>query len=179
MIHNYTSEYKNVLLKPLTESDIENLRLWRNDSNNSKYLRQIPFITSDMQKKWFENYLVNKDEICFSINEIEELNRVVGSLSLYDFDGRQAEFGKILIGDSEAHGKSIGFNSIKAVLKIAFEELKLDKVVLHVYDENVVARHIYEKAGFVKKSCEEVNGMTENYMEIFRSDYLEKQSNMD
>jgi len=179
MVHNYTSEYKNVLLKPLAESDIENLRLWRNDSNNSKYLRQIPFITSEMQRKWFENYLLNEDEICFSINEIEELNKAVGSLSLYDFDGRQAELGKILIGDPESHGKSIGFNSINAVLKIAFEELKLDKVVLYVYDENVAARHIYEKVGFIKKSCEKTNGMIENYMEILQSEYLEKQSNMD
>lgn len=172
MDHNHTSQFKNVLLKPLTEENIENLRLWRNDSNNSKYLRTIPFITSEMQKSWYEKYLVNDDELCFSINEIEELNKMVGSLSLYEFRNNQAEFGKILIGDSDAHGRSIGYHSVIAVLKIAFIDLCLEKVVLHVYDENIAAKHIYEKAGFVKKSSHLSNGMTENYMELGRLEFL-------
>lgn len=172
MIHNYTSKFKNVVLRPLSENDIEYLRVWRNDSNNSKYLRQIPYITPEMQKSWFNNYLNNNDEMCFSIYENEELNRIVGSLSLYEFIGRQAEFGKILIGDPEAHGKSIGCNSILAVLKIAFETLNLKKVVLHVYEENIVAKHIYEKVGFLKCSSKSVNGMIENYMEFSHCDYL-------
>lgn len=174
MKHSYMSEYRNVRLKPLAAEDIELLRNWRNDAGNSKYLRKIPHITSEMQKAWFEKYLENEDEICFSIFEQDVLNRVVGSLSLYDFQGKQAEFGKILIGDEAAHGKKIGLHALLAVLKVAFEDLKLEKVILHVYEDNVAARHIYETAGFVKKDSHISCGMTENYMEITPEAYSEK-----
>lgn len=151
MNHNYTIKNQNVFLRPLGENDIELLRNWRNDKSNSKFLRQIPYITKEAQKQWFVNYLNNADEICFAIEECCELNRVVGSLSLYNFNGDTAEFGKILIGDIEAHGKQIGFNATVAALRIAFETLKLKKVVLEVYEENIAAKRIYEKAGFVCK----------------------------
>lgn len=152
MYHSYSIRNKNVLLRPLEKNDIEKLREWRNDKNNSKFLRQIPYITEDAQKRWFEKYLENEDEICFAVEECEQLNRIVGSLSLYNFSGDTAEFGKILIGDEEAHGKKIGYNATIAALKIASDTLKLKKIVLEVYDDNIAAKKIYEKAGFVYKS---------------------------
>ena len=149
MEHNYSTKYKNIVLRPLEKRDIEKLRIWRNDKKNTKFLRQIPYITEESQNKWFENYLENEDEICFAIEECQELNRLVGSLSLYNFNGNVAEFGKILIGDIEAHGRKIGYNATKTVLKIAFDVLKLKKVILEVYEDNLAAKKIYEKAGFV------------------------------
>ncbi len=151
MEHNYSVKNKNILLRPLYEKDIELLRNWRNDKNNARFLRQIPFITHEAQKQWYEKYLNNNDEICFAIEEREELNRLVGSLSLYNFKGDTAEFGKILIGDKEAHGRKIGYNATVAALKIAFDDLNLKRVVLEVYENNLAAKRIYEKTGFIFK----------------------------
>ena len=53
--HNYLIKYKNVVLRALNEDDIEYLRTWRNDNNNSKFLRQIPYITKESQKKRSKN----------------------------------------------------------------------------------------------------------------------------
>lgn len=172
MKHSYTSQYKNVSIFPLSKEYIELLRTWRNDKKNAKYLRNIPYITSEMQDKWYEDYIKNKDEICFVIYENQDLKRVVGSLSLYNFQGNQAEFGKILIGEADAHGRSVGYHAILAVMKIAFEVLELDTVVLHVFEENIAARHIYEKAGFIKMGSKSVNNMIENYMELHRSHFV-------
>lgn len=173
MDHNYTAKYQNVTLLPLTKEHIESLRNWRNDSQNTRFLRSIPFITPEMQENWYKMYLANEDELCFVINENQVLNRVVGSLSLYEFHDKQAEFGKILIGDEDAHGKSVGYHAILAVLKIAFEELKLEKIVLRVYDENIAAKRIYEKAGFKTVGSESINHMIENYMELQRNQFVE------
>lgn len=173
MNHNYTVNYQNVTLLPLTKEHIELLRKWRNDSKNSRFLRSIPFITPEMQENWYETYLANEDELCLVIYENQVLKRVVGSLSLYEFHDKQAEFGKILIGDEEAHGKSVGYHAILAVLKIAFEELKLEKVVLRVYDENIAAKRIYEKAGFKKVGSGITNHMIEDYMELQRNQFVE------
>lgn len=171
--------YKNVALKPISENELEYLRSWRNDPENTRYLRQIPYITPEMQKRWYETYLANADEMTFAIYETRELCRVVGSLSLYDFCDGEAEFGKILIGDSEAHGKSIGLNATVALLKIAFTSLKLNKVRLHVFKDNVPAVKVYEKAGFVTVDEHETNGMKELTMEIAAADFLSRKPTKD
>lgn len=148
MKHNYIAYYANVFIDQLREEDIERIRGWRNDPSNTIYLRKIPYITSEMQKKWYCRYLENSDEMTFAIREIKDLHRIVGSLSLYHFSNHQVEFGKILIGDPDAHGKGIGFNSLIAVLSIAFEQLNMESVFLHVFEENIPAVTIYKRAGF-------------------------------
>lgn len=172
MKHNYSCSFKNVSIRPLSENDIEFLRKWRNDDSNTKYLRKLPYITPEMQRSWFEKYLLNEDEICFAIDETEVLNRIVGSLSLYEFRNSQAEFGKILIGDQEAHGKSIGVNSITALMYIAFVKLRLDKVVLHVYAENKGAVHVYEKVGFSVVNVNVTDNMDEYSMELSKEKFM-------
>ena len=166
MRHNYSSQYKNALIKPLEIEDIEYLRKWRNDRSNTVFLRSVPYITSDAQLSWFKRYLLNEDELYFSINEIYELNRIVGSMALYNFRGNQAEFGKILIGDPSAHGKNLGYNSIKALLEIAFKQIKLFKIILHVYKENVGAVHIYKEIGFSVIDTHVNEGKIEYTMEM-------------
>ena len=148
MDHTNKIIYENVYLRPLKAYDIESLRLWRNNPNNNLYLNKIPYITPGVQKKWFEGYINNNDEICFAIVENKELNRLVGSLSLYHFENDKCLFGKILIGDIDAHGRKIGLNATIAATKIAFERLKLSRVKLFVYADNLVAYKIYSKAGF-------------------------------
>lgn len=148
MEHVYRREWKNIELRPLEESDIEYLRKWRNDADNTKYLRQIGFITPDQQREWYRSYLADKDELMFAIIEKSDLGRIVGSLALYHFKEREVEFGKILVGDPEAHGKSVGFHAVQAALDIAFDDLAKQKVKLRVFRDNLPAVKIYKKAGF-------------------------------
>lgn len=149
MIHNYTIVSNDIILRQLKEEDIEQLRNWRNNEENTKYLRKIGYITPTQQKEWFDNYLENNDELTFAIVENKDLNRIVGSCSLYHFVDNQVEFGKILIGDSEAHGRGIGLCATKAVVEFAFKELNISKVVLECYEHNIPAQKIYKKAGFI------------------------------
>lgn len=166
MEHSFTAKFKNVTISPISENDIEFLRVWRNNADNTKFLRKIPYITSEMQKEWFAKYLENKDEIFFSIIENNILNRCVGSAALYDFTENSAEFGKFLIGDSEAHGKNVGYHTMIAILSIAFEELRLKNVTLTVYSANKRALHIYEKVGFQVSNIHFRNNMEEYTMII-------------
>ena len=149
MEHAYQIDYENVTLRPLIKDDLESLRVWRNNPDNTVYLRKIPIITSEMQTAWFERYLQNSNELCFAIEEKITLARMVGSVSLYDFEIDSCYLGKILIGDPEAHGKKVGLNAIKAALKIAYEQLRMKRVKLHVYADNKVALRIYQNAGFI------------------------------
>lgn len=168
MKHNLSSVFKNITVSPLSEKEIEFLRIWRNNADNTKFLRKIPYITSEMQEEWFAKYLDNQDEICFSVFENNLLNRCVGSASLYNFAGDSAEFGQILIGDPEAHGKNVGYHTVIAVLSIGFEELQLKKIILHVYSANKGALHIYEKAGFTVTDIHLNDNMEEYTMTVDR-----------
>ena len=148
MKHSYEIDYENVHLRPLTEDDIESLRRWRNDPSNTLYLNKIPYITPEMQKKWFKKYIDNDDEMCFAIIENKELNRLVGSLSLYQFKSDECFFGKILVGDKDAHGRKIGLNATMAATKLAFEKLQKNCVKLFVFSDHQQAYNVYTKAGF-------------------------------
>lgn len=169
MNHNYSIKYNNILLRPLLASDVELLRKWRNDEKNSVYLRSIPFITPDMQKKWYEDYLNRNNEVFFAIEAVDLQNRVVGSLSLYDIDSNTCMFGKLLVGDEEAHGKKIGVSATIAAIKIAFDILDLDKVYLYVYANNAPALKAYKEAGFkMIDSHKDCDGNEEYTMAIER-----------
>lgn len=173
MYHDYSIDYKNITLRPLREQDIEYLRKWRNDPRNTTFLRRIPFISAEMQKVWFDNYINNDNEMCFAIIENKDLNRIVGSLSLYEFSDNMCLFGKILVGDEEAHGKKIGLNATKAALIIAFDKLKLQTVNLYVYYDNIVAKKIYKEAGFVIESIRRADdGKKELIMTIDRRNFF-------
>ena len=148
MRHQYSAVYDNVRLRPLEERDIENLRNWRNNEEKTKYLRKIPYITSEMQRKWYMDYLENEDEITFAIDEISELNRMVGSVSLYNFQDDVVEIGKIQIGDEDAGGRGIGRKSLVMAMTIAFKLLGINKVVVSVHQENIAAHKNDMKIGF-------------------------------
>lgn len=148
MKHIYAAETENVKVRPLEDKDIEYLRCWRNNPDNTKFLRRIPYISEEQQKKWFLNYLTDPDELIFAIEETEELQRMVGSASLYNFSDESVEFGRFLIGDVQAHGKGIGYKAMQAILQIAFEKLNKDKIELFCFEENRAAFKIYSTLGF-------------------------------
>lgn len=177
MQHNIIIKYDNLLLRQLEKKDIELLREWRNNPDNSKYLRQIPYITPEMQESWFERYLQNEDEMAFVIEETKELNQVIGSLSLYDFKESQVEIGKILIGEEKAKGFGYGRKSFVMLLKYAFEKLGKEKVIATVNTENMSARKSYFRIGFeIVGKKEWDNGLIEDVIEI-NQDILIKNNN--
>lgn len=148
MRHNYYAKYKNVELRPLSKQDIEFLRVWRNNSFQTQYLRKLKPITPEMQIKWFEEYLHNQDELIFAIVETEQLNRIVGSVALYDFQENTAEIGKIQIGDEMVHGKGLGKISLVMCMLIGFSKLRLSKIVGSVHQDNIPAHRNDMQVGF-------------------------------
>ena len=150
MKHTYTAQLDNVMIRPIEVADIELFRKWRNDPSITVYLRKIGNITKEMQKQWFDNYLNDSSEMFFAIEETDDLNRLVGSLALYHLESRnnECEIGKILIGDPEAHGRGIGRKSFVMAMKIGFQELGMQKIVVTVNPENIPSYRNIIKTGF-------------------------------
>ena len=72
----------------------------------------------------------------------------LGSVSTKNRSGR---ISRVLVGNTSERGKGICSGMISAVLKIGFEEMKLHRISLGVYDFNHAAIRCYEKCGFKKE----------------------------
>ena len=149
MKHTYCAEYKNVRIRPLRHGDIEKLREWRNNASISRFLAPMNEITTEMQNKWFYNYLSDMDQFIFAIEETETLHRVVGSVAIYGFNGTSAEVGKIVVGDPEAKGRKIGSIALLLAIEVGFEKMGIDTYIGDVHDENIPAKTNDLKAGFI------------------------------
>ena len=174
MKHNYITTYNNIRLRPLEESDIELLRVWRNDKEQTAYLRKIPEITSEMQKNWFINSQNSTTEYVFAIEETHLLNRMVGSVAVYDIKNGTAEVGRIQIGDKEARGYHLGRLGLTIAMWFGFEVLNLNKILGTVHRENKAAYKNDINVGFiiVDEHLDE-EGRVEYDLEINRQRLLE------
>ncbi|WP_174612751.1 GNAT family N-acetyltransferase [Virgibacillus ihumii] len=74
-------------------------------------------------------------------------NVIIGESVLNDYDvGNNSCNFRIWIAG--ATGQGFGTEAVQITMTYAFEDLKLHRVELEVYDFNPRARHVYEKAGF-------------------------------
>ncbi|MEW9674019.1 GNAT family N-acetyltransferase [Ammoniphilus sp. 3BR4] len=110
-----------------------------------------------LDEQQLENYLkdANKDNsntFVYSVIE-KETGKVIGHISLGNVDriNKSARIGKVLVGDKSVRGKGIGQQMMTEILKVAFDELRLHRVSLGVFDFNSSAIACYKKSGFVKE----------------------------
>ena len=174
MEHNITASYGNVRVRPICKNDLEFLRKWRNEIK-VHFLTQMGHITPEMQEAWHERNKFLADSYMFAIDEVQELNRLVGSAALYDIKNNIAEYGRVLVGDSYAHGKGVGYMATVLCLYVGFEKLRLARVIANVHEDNHAAVKSYSKAGFETcKSYLDNNGHKMLEIAIEKNDFYRK-----
>lgn len=95
------------------------------------------------------NQIPTSDAFVYKAIDVET-GAVVGHISLGGISQKNnsARISRVLVGHTAQRGKGYCTEMIKAVLKIAFEDLKLHRVGLGVYDFNEAAIRCYKKVGF-------------------------------
>lgn len=156
MKHEFCAEYKEVLLRPLHRYDIEYLRLWRNREELSRYLSKTGDITEKMQQEWFERYILNNG--CYFFVVDYKRKRTVGTVALYEIHGNECQIGKIVIGEDEAKGHSLGRLSFLMAMTIGIKYLGIEKFKLSVHEANIAAYTVYSKIGFNKYGSHDFEG---------------------
>jgi UDP-4-amino-4,6-dideoxy-N-acetyl-beta-L-altrosamine N-acetyltransferase len=167
---------KRIHLKPINQSDTENILIWRNNESVIKNFIFQEKLTTQMHQNWLETMVETKKVYQFIIVE-NETNKPLGSVYLRDVDmqNKKAEFG-IFIGEESARGKGYGLEATKLILEFGFKELSLNKIFLRVFEKNQVAIKSYEKAGFKREGLflqdVFINGEFQNivFMAIFKGD---------
>lgn len=148
MQHAYQFEFESILLKPLMEADIEELRVLRN--REKQYFSSQDEITREGQKQWYQKYLNKADDIMFKIVKHDNPDLFIGAIALYDIDWEQriAECGRTVLDKSLAPEKGIGQEATKAVCLFGFEVLKIRKIVAEVLKSNERIIKVDKRAGF-------------------------------
>jgi len=138
-----------VTLRKILESDTPLILKWRNSEfvKNNFVVRE-PF-SEENQTKWMHEIIAKGKAVQYIIM-FDDMP--VGSVYIRDIDytHKKGEFG-IFIGERDYVGKGIGLHATTEILKIAFNELKLHRVYLRVFTDNLAAIKTYEKAGFIKE----------------------------
>ena len=150
MIKIYGAEYNNIRIRPIVETDIEKLRVWRNNADISKFLRPVGEITKEMQKAWYDEYERDDKMLTFAIEETKDLKRMVGSVAFYEYEGEESKIGKTVVGDPEAKGKSVGFWGELLALYLGFERYGVKIFRTEVHEKNIASQKMITKHGFIK-----------------------------
>ena len=145
-------EGKKIYLRPITMEDTENIVKWRNsDRVRKNFIYQAQF-TREGHENWMRTKVVTGEVVQFIICE-KENDRPVGSVYFRDIDSdnKKAEYG-IFIGEADAAGKGYGSETARLAVEYARDVLKLHKLMLRVFADNIGAVKSYENAGFVQEA---------------------------
>lgn len=146
-----------VKLEHFGKEDFKQLMEWINDehliTNWAGSLFRYPLTEESLD--WYikdTNDLHTSDAFVYKAIDTQ-LGKTIGHISLGGISKKNnaARISRVLIGNTTERGKGYCTKMVSAVLKIGFDEMKLHRISLGVYDFNTSAIRCYEKAGFVKE----------------------------
>lgn len=149
-----------IRLEFFTEEDFDQLIGWISNehllTNWSGSLFRFPLTRDSLD--WYiqdTNDLKKSDALVYKVVDMQT-NQAVGHVSLGSISrkNRSARISRVLVGDEQQKGRGLCTAMIGALLQIGFEELKLHRISLGVYDFNHGAIRCYEKCGFVREGVQ-------------------------
>ena len=141
---------KKIYLRPLDVEDIDQYLRWVNDERVIGHLGTLHFPTTrEALREYLEKNTTDKNTAFFAIVE-KRTNKHIGNIKLgpIDWINRRAEYGR-LIGDVAAQGKGYGTESVRLILKYAFDNLNLHKVTSSASEDNMASLKSNQKAGLI------------------------------
>lgn len=146
-----------MLIRRLELTDIQGMLDWmRDESVNCNFRYPFDKITEEEVKDFIKQTwkdMENQTALHFAITE--DAGDYLGTISLKNIDRINSEAEYAIVMRRCAQKKGLGTLATKEILRIAFKELKLNRVYLNVLSENLDARRMYEKCGFVEETYKE------------------------
>ncbi|MCI8498894.1 MAG: GNAT family N-acetyltransferase [Bacilli bacterium] len=143
--HKAIFESENMLFIHMSELLMDDyLKMYNNQEIQKSIFKKN--YSSEQISNWIKKQIIEKSECIFSIIE-KMTGEYIGNMEIIPKDN----ICEMLISITpDKQNRHYGTEAINALLKYVFETLKLDRVELYVYANNLRAIHCYEKAGFAK-----------------------------
>lgn len=171
-------------LRELQREDIQKINNLRNNEELVSLLGgTFRFINIDVDYKWYDNYMNNRDKsVRCAIVEAENKQDILGLVSLTNIDLlNQSSIFHIIIGDSNVRDKGLGYFATSKILLHAFKNMNLHRIELSVLTNNIPAIKLYEKVGFKKEGISRQSVYKEGQfvdvqiMSILKNEFLNSQ----
>jgi len=143
-------EGEKVRLRPTEERDLPRFVEWLADRDVTRWLAAMgePPTLED-EREWYERRREDAESVMWSIETID--GELAGTVELrLTPRAKRAEMG-IAIQDKARWSQGLGTDTVRLVLRYAFEDLQLNRVELTTDEENTRAVRCYEKCGFVRE----------------------------
>lgn len=141
---------RRLYLRPAERADLPDFVRWFADAEVRRHLAlRAPFSLA-MEEKWFDGMAERQGKSDYHFVACLAADaRPIGTVGLHglDLENGKAEFG-ISIGEKELWGQGFGTEALEAICDFGFGALRLERIELHVYEDNARAIRSYEKAGF-------------------------------
>ena len=136
-------------LRPLGAGDLRQTRKWVSDPEVARWILPAWPLLPFSWDEWLHRVYTSPDSRHFAI--VLHDGRHIGNCSLHSirWGEKTAEVG-IVLGEKDCWGKSYGPEALCLLLRYAFRELGLKKVLLHVHHDNHRAIRAYRKVGFTE-----------------------------
>ncbi len=143
-----------ISLRELRECDAAGMLEWMQDPNISCFFR---FDAASMTIEKCIDYIhsANEESDCRHFAIVDENDIYLGTISLKEINSEDGSAEYAISTRSCAHGTGAAMQATKEIIRIAFEELGLNRVYLNVLTDNLRANAFYRKAGFQFERCEE------------------------
>lgn len=152
---------KAVDIKIMEESDIEQVREWRNSDQVAEFMLSKTIISKEQQLKWFQSIQNNPEYVYWII--LSKKGESLGVVSLNKIDNleKTAEPG-LYIGSIKDRNSFFGMEAYFHLLNFAFEKLNLEKVYGTVLSSNNVAMKMNSSFGFEIENALKNNTVVNN-----------------
>ncbi len=91
----------NIALRTIAESDLENLRQWKNANRFAFFFQDV--VTPEQQTAWFQGYLERSKDYMFIV---QSEKRSIGCMGFRLLDN-QADIYNVILGNPEMGGKGL------------------------------------------------------------------------
>lgn len=135
-------------LRPLMEKDAQGMLSWMHDDTiNSIFATDFKSFTEEKVIAFIRSSCDDKNNIHYAcVNDNDEY---LGTVSLKNIDTKAKNAEYAISFCKSAQGTGAAFFATKEILKIAFEQLNLERIYLNVITENGRANSFYRKFGFI------------------------------
>jgi len=173
---------ERIRFRAVEKDDLPTFVKWLNDPEVRRGLLLHNPISQADEENWFERMIKRPpDEHVLGIEVKQpvvegdkESWKLVGTWAFNDIDwrNRATEFG-ILIGDKSYWNQGYGTESVRLLVQHGFNTLNLNRIFLHVFENNPRAIRAYEKAGLIHEGRERQAEFKDgDYIDVLRMSIL-------